>query len=85
MRLLDLDHFASEVRIGPGLAQSFYVHSSKSLMYGKNDDTSDEMTIFKMTQQDGAIAILEGRALRGLFRLPYGYGKWDGVVKYSMS
>ena len=84
MRLLDLGHFASEVRIGSGQAQSFYIHSAKSLMYGKNNNTANEM-ISKITQQDGAIEILEGRVLRGLFRLPIGYGKWDGVVKYDMN
>jgi len=84
MRLLDLDHFASEVRIGSGQAQSFYIHSAKSLMYGKNNNTANEM-ISKITQQDGAIEILEGRVLRGLFRIPFGYGKWVGVVKYDMN
>ena len=83
MKLLDLDQFASEVRIGTGQAQSFYIHSDKSLVYGKNDNTADEM-ISKITQQDESIVILEGRLLRGLFRLPIGYGKWYGVVKYDM-
>jgi hypothetical protein len=84
MTLLNLDDFAAEVSIGIGQSKSFYVHSLTGLMYRKNDDTADDL-VSETTEQDGAIAILEGRVLRGLFRSNTGTGKFGGVVKYYMN
>ncbi|KAL3817832.1 hypothetical protein ACHAXA_002699 [Cyclostephanos tholiformis] len=84
MTLMPLDDFTAEVSIGVGQAKSFYVHSLNGLMYRKNDDTSDRM-VSEITEHDGAIAILEGRVLRGLFRSYIGTGKFGGVVRYYTS
>jgi hypothetical protein len=84
MTLLNLDDLTADIPIGVGQSKSFYVHSLAGLMYRKNDNTTDAL-VSEITEQDGAIAIREGRIMRGLFRSYVGTGYFGGVVKYYMN
>ncbi|KAL3782417.1 hypothetical protein ACHAW5_010307 [Stephanodiscus triporus] len=86
-KLMELDDFASEIRISVGHAQSFYIHSTGGLMYKTADDGGepDDEMFSEITGQDQAIAISAGRVLRGHFRHNNGPGIWAGVVKYYLN
>lgn len=85
-KLMELDDFASVIKIGAGQARSFYIHSTGGLMYKTDDDAGDpdDEMFSEITGQDQAIAISEGRVLKGHFRHNYGPGKWAGAVKYYL-
>ena len=76
----DLGDFSKPVLIKSGSIQSFFVHSSKSLVYTagtKEDDTCIS---------DDSIVIYEGIGTTGIFSgTTYSPRVWGGIIRYDLN
>lgn len=75
-KLSKLDDFNEPVTIIAGDTQSFYVYSSKGLMYTLGDKEG------KAYADNDALVMYEGKVTSNEFRRPNGSGMWAGVIKY---